>query len=114
MAGGLAGPFDGNDKRLVLRAPAMHHERLCRRTGTVVPGEMRNVRRDDAALADLHRRRSLSFDFDDQSPFESVQDFLRARMHVPGSGDAGPELDQAHDALLNLLTLTLQVLAHNL
>src|SRR5215211_3268854 len=99
------GPLHGNDKGLVLRAPAMHHEGLRCRTGAVVAGEMGDVRRDDAALASFDRRRSLSFDFHDQSPFERVENFLRARVHVPRSGDAGPELDHTHNALLNLLTL---------
>ena len=69
---------------------------------------------DNPGFSRLKERRALSFDFHRHVSFEDVEQFLGSGVHVPRSGGAGPEFDNADDGLLDQLTLILQVFSQDL
>jgi hypothetical protein len=113
FAWSLRRPFHRDDKRLFLVGSAVGHQRSCP-TDAVVPREMRNLGRHEGDLTRLQHLRALSFDLDDQTSFDNKQDFLCRRMHVPGGSHARRHFQDIDHRLLDLLVLSLQVIAQDL
>src|SRR5712691_3639109 len=82
--GSLQHPFHGDDKRLFFVGPAMGHQGS-RPGAAIVACEMRNLGGNEDDLTALENLRSLSLDLDRHASLNDKEDFLGARVHVPGS-----------------------------
>src|SRR5262245_30822482 len=115
--------YDGNRRqlllyddyqRLVFRRSAVHDQGLADRDGAVIASKMNQLGRNDPCIPGLEQRAPLAFDFHDQTAFHDVQQFLSARMHVPGGSAAGPKFDNANDGLLHGLALAFEIMSQDL
>src|SRR5258708_20369654 len=94
-----------DNQRLVLGGSAVHHQRLCAYASILVAGEMDEIRCDDPGFAGLKQCRSASLDFHGKVSPDHIHQFLRPRLHVPWSGSAGTEVDDADNSFLYNLAL---------
>jgi hypothetical protein len=102
--------YDDN-QRFVLCSSTVHDERFAIHAGAIVAREMNQLGRNDPRVSSVKEGASPPFDFYGQTPFDHMQQFLGAGMHVPGSGDAGRKFDDANDGLLDDLALALEVIS---
>src|SRR5262245_65266774 len=102
-------PCHDNKERLFLVGPAMRHESSSCYVSTVVSHEMRNLRRNENDLTCVEGPRSLPFDLRGETSLEYEEEFLSARMHVPGGCTARCHFQHIDDRLLDFMLLALEI-----
>src|SRR5712691_5486898 len=106
--GSLRRPLHGDDERLVLVGATVRHQ-CPRPAAAVVARKMRNLGRHQSDLTGLEDRWSLPLDLDRHASFNNKENFLGARMHVPGGCGARRHFQHVDHGLANFLILALQI-----